>query len=118
MFVCKDQPGKVRAHLSKRESSSGDDLVGVLLDTFHDRRRAYEFFVNPLGIQMDGIATEGQGDDFSFDTLWHSEGRVTGDGFVTWIAIPFKSLRFNSSPTQTWGIGLIRVISRKNEQSF
>lgn len=118
VFVCKDEPGQVRAHLSKRESSDGDDIVGVLLDTFHDRRRAYEFFVNPLGIQMDGIATEGQGDDFSFDTLWHSEGRVTDDGFVAWIAIPFKSLRFNSSPRQTWGIGLIRVISRKNEQSF
>lgn len=118
VFVCKDEPGQVRAHLSKRESSGGDDIVGVLLDTFHDRRRAYEFFVNPLGIQMDGIATEGQGDDFSFDTLWHSAGRITDDGFISWIAIPFKSLRFNSSPTQTWGIGLIRVISRKNEQSF
>jgi hypothetical protein len=118
VFVCKDEPGQVRAHLSKRESSEGDDIVGVLLDTFHDQRHAYEFFVNPLGIQMDGIATEGQGDDLSFDTLWHSEGRVTGDGFISWIAIPFKSLRFNSSPTQTWGIGLLRVIARKNEQSF
>src|SRR5262245_17755553 len=88
IFVCKDEPGQVRAHLTKRESFNGDDIVGVLLDTFHDRRRAYEFFVNPLGIQMDGIATEGQNDDFSFDTLWHSHGRVTADGFVVLIAIP------------------------------
>lgn len=118
VFVCKEEPGQTRAHLSKRDSSDGDDIVGVLLDTFHDRRHAYEFFVNPLGVQLDGTATEGQSDDFSFDTLWRSEGRVTDDGFVSWVAIPFKSLRFNSSPTQTWGIALMRVISRKNEQAF
>jgi hypothetical protein len=118
VFVCKDEPGGARGHLSKREAVGGDDIVGILLDTFHDRQRAYEFFVNPLGIQMDGIATEGQNDDFSFDTLWHSEGRMTDDGYVTWMSIPFKSMRFTTAPSQTWGIALLRAISRKNETSF
>jgi hypothetical protein len=118
VFVCKDEPGVARGHLSKREAFGGDDIVGILLDTFHDRQRAYEFFVNPLGIQMDGIATEGQNDDFSFDTLWHSEGRMTDDGYVACMAIPFKSMRFSNAPAQTWGIALLRAISRKNETSF
>ena len=47
VFVCADDPAKVRAHLSRRESVSGDDLVGVAIDTFHDRRRAYMFYANP-----------------------------------------------------------------------
>jgi len=118
VFICKDEPGGPRGHLSKREAFGGDDIVGILLDTFHDRQRAYEFFVNPLGIQMDGIATEGQNDDFSFDTLWHSEGRMTDDGYVTLMSIPFKSMRFSTAPSQTWGIALLRAISRKNETSF
>src|SRR5580704_953961 len=42
-FVCRDEPGEVRAHLSKREDSDRDDGVGVLLDTFHDFHRAYYF---------------------------------------------------------------------------
>jgi Domain of unknown function (DUF5916) len=118
VFVCKDEPGAARGHLTKREAVGSDDIVGILLDTFHDRQRAYEFFVNPLGIQMDAIATEGQNDDFSFDTPWHSEGRMTDDGYVAWMAIPFKSLRFSNAPSQTWGIALLRAVSRKNEISF
>src|SRR5262249_7451633 len=67
VIECKDEPGQVRAHMSKREDIFNDDVVGILLDTFHDRRRAYEFFVTPLGIQADGITAEGQNDDFNFD---------------------------------------------------
>ncbi len=118
VFVCKDDPDKVRAHYAKREDIGNDEQVTVYLDTFHDRRRAYIFATNPLGIQLDGIFTEGQGNDFSFDTLWYSEGRLTPDGFIVWMAIPFKSLRFSAEPLQSWGIALDRVILRTNEVVF
>jgi hypothetical protein len=118
VFVCKDEPGKVRAHMNKRENTDGDDLVGLTLDTFNDHRRAYLFGSNPLGVQMDGIVTEGQNDDMSFDTVWYSEGKVEGDGYVVWMAIPFKSLRFDNADVQTWGVALIRGINRNNETSF
>jgi hypothetical protein len=118
VFDCQDEPGKVRGRLSKREDIGEDDQVAVYLDTFHDRRRAYFFAVNPLGIQRDGIFTEGQGIDLSFDTLWHSEGRVTNHGYIVWIAIPFKSLRFSGEPLRSWGIALDRAIVRGNEVAF
>lgn len=119
VFVCDDtEPDKVRARLARREDIGSDEIVGVLLDTFHDRRRAYELFTNPLGVQLDGIATEGQDDDFSFDALWQSDGRVTPTGYVVWMAIPFKSLRFSRDAVQTWGIGLLRLVPRANEVSF
>src|SRR3989441_4348521 len=118
VFVCKDEPGQVRARMAKREDAFSDDMVGILLDTFHDRRRAYYFLSNPLGIQADAILTEGQGEDYSFDTLWHSEGRLMPDGYIVWFAVPFKSLRFRGEPIQTWGIGLSRSIIRKNESSW
>ncbi len=88
VFVCKDQPQLVRAHMSKRDDISGDDSVSVMIDAFHDRHRAYMFFSNPLGVQRDGITTEGQSDDYNFDTVWSSEGRLTRDGYAVWIAIP------------------------------
>jgi hypothetical protein len=118
VFVCKDEPGKLRVRMNKREDIFSDDVVGVLFDTFRDRRRAYEFAVNPLGIQLDGISTEGQDDDYSFDTLWRSNGRLIPDGYIAWISIPFKSLRFPNDPRQTWGIALIRSIPRNSETSF
>ncbi|MSV29320.1 MAG: hypothetical protein EXQ52_11365 [Bryobacterales bacterium] len=113
--VCKDDPKLVRARMSKREDIGGDDLIVVFLDTFHDRRRAYEFVVNPLGVQLDLILTEGQGEDSSFDTLWKSGGRITDDGYVVWMAIPFKSLRFKNAAAQTWGVGVCRVTIRASE---
>ena len=119
IFVTFDsEPGKIRARRGPRENPGGDDAVSLTLDTFHDQRRAYTFFTNPLGIQWDGLITEGQGYDGSFDTLWHSKGKVTDRGYVVWMAIPFKSLRFPSTQHQTWGIMLGRVILRMNETAY
>jgi hypothetical protein len=118
VFVCHDEAGEVRAHLSKREASDQDDGVGILLDTFRDFHRAYFFYSNPLGVQTDAIYTEGQGYDFSFDTLWDNAGRVTKDGYLVFFSIPFKSLRFSSEPEQTWGVALYRVILRKSEYDY
>jgi hypothetical protein len=117
-FACHDEPGEVRAHLSKRESSDQDDGVGVLLDTFRDFHRAYYFFSNPVGVQTDAIYTEGQGYDYSFDTLWDNAGRVMNDGYFVFFSIPFKSLRFSHDPEQTWGIALYRTILRKSEYDY
>jgi hypothetical protein len=116
VFVCTEEQGKVRAHISRRESISDDDAVGISLDTFHDGHHAYMFFVNPLGVQLDGISTEGQSDDYTFDTVWSAEGKLTPFGYVVRIAIPFKSLRFRSD-NGAWGLALTRKIKRNNEFS-
>ena len=117
VFVCRDDPGKVRARMSRRESIAGDDMVGIAIDTFHDRRHAYMFYANPLGVQLDGITTEGQPDDYKFDTIWSAEGRVTAEGYVVRMAIPFSSVRYSPAAAGTWGIALTRSIPRNNEYS-
>lgn len=124
VFVCFDDPGKVRARKARREDVTDDDTVEVMLDTFHDRRRAYAFQINPLGVQWDAIWSEAPHEevsgnfDASWDTLWYSLGRVTPEGYVAWMAIPFKSLRFPPAREQSWGIILYRGIVRENEDSF
>src|SRR5207249_4033290 len=82
VFVCRDDPAKVRANVARRDDISHDDHVIVYLDTFHDRKRAYRFAVNPFGVQQDGILTDGQSEDLSFDAVWSSEGRMTDSGYV------------------------------------
>jgi hypothetical protein len=118
VFICVEAPGKVRANLTKREAIEGDDMVGLLLDPYHDGRRSYLFLANPLGIQRDGVTGEGEDDDYSFDTVWSSDGRLTRQGYAVMMAIPFKSLRFPNQHVQTWGIALARTIVRSNEDSF
>jgi len=119
VFVCQDDPDKVRANMTKREAIDGEDIVTLYLDTYHDGRRAYVFSANPLGIQRDGVTAEGQfHDDYSYDTVWTSAGRVTDDGFIVFMAIPFKSLRFSNQPNQTWGVAVARTVPRFNEEAF
>ena len=114
VFVCKDAPTLVRAALAKREETTADDAVAVYLDTFRDRKHAYLFLSNPLGVQADALVTEGQDDDYSFDGVWQADGRLTPDGYVVRFAIPFRNLRFPRAPAQTWGIALVRYIRRNN----
>jgi hypothetical protein len=124
IFICFDsERPKLRARLSRREDIFDDDTVEIILDTFHDHRHAYAFNVNALGVQADSLWTEGPGqgnDNFdpSFDTVWNSAGKLTDQGYVVWMAIPFRSLRFASNDPQTWGILLNRGIPRNNEDTF
>ncbi len=127
VFVCFDQPGKVRARMSRREDIFDDDTVEIIVDTFHDRRRAYVFQTTPLGVQWDAMWTEVPHEDSSgnlsnfdasFDTIWDSKGKVTSQGYVVWISIPFKSLRFSPAEQEEWGLILYRGILRENEDDF
>ncbi len=109
-FHAYDDPAKVRATVAKRDSIFDDDVVGLLLDTFNDRRRAYELFFNPFGIQQDGFLTEGGNDDFSVDIVMESKGTVTADGYTVEVAIPFKSLRYEAGKGKLWGFHALRVV--------
>ncbi len=113
-----DEPEKIRAHWARRETVFGDDIVEIMLDTFNDQRRAYAFVCNPFGVQWDALWTEGTEFDMAFDTVWHSQGRMTERGYVVWMAIPFRSLRFPRTPQQRWGLILVRDIPRNSESSF
>ncbi|HVT96519.1 MAG TPA: DUF5916 domain-containing protein [Acidobacteriaceae bacterium] len=121
-FICQDsRPQFIRAHMLARDAESDDDDVFMMLDTFHDQRRAFLFQSNALGIQTDGLYSEQTGYDFSFDTVWDTWGKRTPTGFVVLMRIPFASLYFaNADPgeARTWGIILGRNISRTNESDY
>ena len=115
------EPGSIRATRADRDAVDADDHVVIYLDTFGDRRRAYFFAVNPFGIQQDGVRTEGASGpgrafggetDRSPDFLWESRGRLTPEGYVVEVRIPFKSLRFPARGPQRWGVNVERVVQR------
>ncbi|HEX8424250.1 MAG TPA: DUF5916 domain-containing protein, partial [Pyrinomonadaceae bacterium] len=117
-FHAHDEPGKVRATVAKRDDVlTNEDSVRVLLDTFNDRRKAYVLVFNPLGVQQDGIRTEGQGVDFSFDIVMESKGALTSDGYVVEVAVPFKSLKYESGKGKLWGMQIFRQIQRFNNET-
>ncbi|MEO7237806.1 MAG: carbohydrate binding family 9 domain-containing protein, partial [Gemmatimonadales bacterium] len=93
------QPNTIRATVADRDNIDNEDYVVLDLDTFHDRRRAFFFAVNPLGVQADGVRSEGAGQvsslipgsvDKNPDFTWDSKGRITDRGYEIEIRIPFR----------------------------
>lgn len=120
-------PGSVRATNADRDNIDRDDSVRIFLDTFNDRRRAFIFGVNPLGVQEDGVQTEGSFNagrmfgmngsvDLSPDYQFDSKGRLTPEGYVVEIRIPFKSLRYPTTPGAKWGVNVLRKTQRTGRE--
>jgi hypothetical protein len=119
-------PAAIRAHLMDRDSLETflqDDHVIVMIDTFDDARRAYQFRVNPFGVQVDGFFSDlGGGEpgalawdsaDFSWDATWISAGKTSSEGYVVELALPFDQLRYPGTPgAQAWGLQLSRSYPR------
>ena len=115
------RPATIRATVADRDNIDNDDHVVIDIDTFHDRRRAFLFGVNPLGAQSDGVRSEGAGQvsslipgsaDLNPDFTWDSKGRITDRGYEVEIRIPFKSLRYPGGQPQSWGFKVTRVVQR------
>ena len=92
-----------------------NDTFGVFLDTFYDRRNGVNFYTNPLGARADQQFTNEGNPNGDWNPVWDVRtGRFSG-GWTVEMEIPFKTLRYRSSPSQVWGIQLRRAIRRKNE---
>ena len=131
-FVCHDpEIGKLRASMTDRDRIYRDDFVGVVIDTYRDQKRAYEFFSNPLGIQgdmlwaasrseeEDGAIWQAQGgEDESFDAVWESAGAVYDDRWVVEMRIPLANLRYPNRSDQNWAVHFVRVYPRENRYQF
>lgn len=113
------EPEKVRATILNRGGwIHRDDKLEIALDTYHDRRNAYLFEMNPLGTQDDALITDENRpglDEWAWDGVYISEGKVTDFGWVLEVAIPWTTLRFPNKDELTMGLAIKRYINRKNE---
>ena len=117
-FISQDpDPSNIRANISDRDNSFQDDYVGIILDPFNNNQQAYELFINPLGIQMDGMRT-GNKEDMNFDMLWYSDGKITDSGYQGVMKIPFKSLNFPDRDMHNWSIQFLRNYPRNSRFQF
>ncbi|KAA3596777.1 MAG: hypothetical protein DWQ06_14620 [Calditrichaeota bacterium] len=117
-FTCyEENMSELRSTITTRDGIFQDDFVGIMLDTFGDEQNAYEFFVNPNGIQGD-LKRTGNNEDSSFDTIWESEGRIGKNSWSVEVAIPFKSIRFPNSIDSDWRIHVFRVRPRSSREQI
>jgi hypothetical protein len=118
-FICyEDKVNEIRKTLTPRDAMYNDDFADVLIDTYGEGKQAYEFVVNPCGIQGDLLWTNPGSEDDSYDAVWYSEAKIEKDRWVAEFAIPFKSIRFPDKNIHKWKIHVIRNRPRENRQQF
>jgi len=114
------EPDKIRATEMRRDGSlHSDDYFEIVLDTFYDRRNAFFFATNPLGLRRDGtIANEGKIENSNWDGVWECKTSIDENGWYIEIAIPWQTLRFREGENLAWGANFVRRIQRKNEDDY
>lgn len=110
------QPGLIKTSVTKRDNIENDDWVAISLDAMGGRQSAIVFKVNPSGIQADLHETP-SGSDLSPDYVWSSAAVRTATGYDVEIAIPLKSIRFNSGRNVAVNLLLMRQIARQGSKA-
>jgi hypothetical protein len=95
--------------------SEGDDSLKIILDPFNAGRSGYIFHLNPNGIRGDALFRNVTEPYWEWEGIWQAAARVTENGWMAEMAIPFKTLSFNPA-NETWGINFNRKIGRRNEE--
>ncbi len=108
-----DHPELIRASMRSRDDIWNDDFMGIILDTYGDASRAFEFYANPLGIQGDLLWGSNGNEDANYDMIYQTEAKITPTGWQLEMRIPLKSLRFPDKDIQNWHMTYWRMRPRE-----
>jgi hypothetical protein len=111
-------PDSIVNRLTRRDQADGD-LVGIIVDSFHDLRTGFLFGVSSAGVKYDQMFTnDGQNEDSSWDPNWWVKTSVNNEGWIAEMKIPFSQVRFEKNSGDVWGLQMARVLYRNNETAF
>ena len=115
--VCHDRSPHeiVSTQLTRDANLDVDDRITIVLDPFFDHRNGFFFEVNPAGARSDGqVSNNSETLSRDWDGIWNAAARISGEGWVAEIEIPFKTLRFKPGQS-VWGLNVERQIKRRQE---
>lgn len=112
-------PDSIYNFLCQRDQIGSSDYFGIYFDPFNQGQVAYGFFVIPSGVQTDLKAVKGEHDheDPNWNAIWQSKTRITDDGWIVEMRIPYSALRFPADGKNAWGLNMFRNIRRYNSNN-
>ena len=111
----------IASELKGRDGFGNNDFIGVIFDTYYDKLNGFEYFVTPLGEQMDAKVspnTNGNSEDFSWNAVWESKSKLQADGWSFEMFIPYSAIRFGKKNVQDWGLNIVRKRQKSGQQLF
>lgn len=114
-----DAPDSIYNYLSERDNIGRSDYFGIYFDPYNQGQLAYGFFITPAGVQTDikAIKTAYDNEDDSWDAVWESKTRVTDNGWIVEMKIPYAAIRFPENGNGTWGMNMFRNLRRHNSNN-
>jgi hypothetical protein len=104
-----------------RDNFGSNDFIGFVFDTYHDKINGFEYFLTPLGEQMDAKLApnpNGNEEDFNWNAVWESKCNIVADGWKFELFIPFSAIRFSKKNKQDWGLNIVRKRNKTGQQLF
>ena len=115
-------PDSMEAPLARRDQAvTHSEWFNLVLDSYHDRRTAFRFGVNPAGLRRDVYHFDDGASDATWDAVWDVATATDSAGWTAEFRIPLSQLRFNppaAGAEQTWGVQFFRYIARRDEWSY
>lgn len=96
----------------RRDFRGNYDGFTMEFDPFQDNTNAFQFGINPYGVQREGLISNGgvRSTDLtlSWDNKWLADAQQYPGYWIAEAAIPFKTLRFKPGSDQ-WNINFYRI---------
>ncbi len=111
----------IASELIGRDGFGNNDFVGLVFDTYNDKINGFEYFITPLGEQMDAKQApnpNGNSEDFSWNAVWQSAAKINNDGWSFEIFLPYSAIRFGKKKIQDWGLNIVRRRQKSGQQLF
>lgn len=111
----------IATELVGRDNFGNNDFIGVIFDTYYDKINGFEYFVTPLGEQMDAKQApnpNGESEDFAWNGVWESASKLQADGWSFEMFLPYSALRFSNKDQQVWGMNIVRKRNKSGRQLF
>ena len=108
---------EIASQVTRRDQQSYSDVLAVVIDSYFDRRTAFQFVVNPVGVKQDVYRFDDTNEDAGWDAVWDVATARDDGGWSAEFRIPYSQLRFRDREEQTWGINFLRHLARRAELS-
>lgn len=109
-------PDSIISLLSRRDVRTESEQLKLVIDSYHDRRTAYQFIVNPAGVKRDHYVYNDQTEDATWDAVWDVGTSIDSLGWVAEFRIPFSQMRFADREEHTFGLLIVRDVARTRQR--
>ncbi len=105
-------PDSIVSLLARRDQRVPSEQLKLVIDSYHDRRTAYQFAVNPAGVKRDFYVYNDNVEDPSWDAVWDVATTIDSTGWTAEFRIPFSQLRYADRESHIFGLMIVRDVAR------